>query len=217
MLRADFHIHSRYSFDCATTFEQIISSCQRRGINCIAVADHAVADGAIKLREIAPFKVIVAEEALTPLGEIMGMFLKRTIPSPLSVEETLNEIKAQGGLVCIPHPFDKLRGAALGDSGLREVLPHIDVIEAFNSRSILPGTSARALKFAREHNIPATAGSDAHIPEEIGNAYVEMPDFTDERDFLQSLSRGKIIGYRSNPAVHLASMWSKLTKHKPRG
>ncbi|GAG75610.1 unnamed protein product, partial [marine sediment metagenome] len=83
------------------------------GINCIAISDHGTTEGALKIQSLAPFKVIVAEEILTPHGEIMGMLLKETIPSGLSVEQTISQIRAQGGLVCIPHPFDTFRQSAL--------------------------------------------------------------------------------------------------------
>ena len=100
--------------------EKIIERCQKVGINCIALCDHGTAEGALKMREIAPFTVIVAEEILTPYGEIMGMFLEETIPSGLSVPETIARIRAQGGLVCIPHPFDTFRHSALRSQASRK-------------------------------------------------------------------------------------------------
>ena len=113
MLKADFHIHTRYSMDCNTPLDKLIERCIERGVNCVAIADHGTAEGALKLKEMAPFKIIIAEEILTPEGEIMGMFLQETIASGLSVEETLSRIKAQDGLVCIPHPFDRFRPSAM--------------------------------------------------------------------------------------------------------
>ena len=213
MLRADLHVHTKHSFDCSTSFEEIIERCGLRGITCVAIADHATAEGALKLREIAPFRVIVAEEVLTPWGEVMGMFLKESIPSPLSVQETLARIRDQEGLVCIPHPFDTLRGtSAFRDDRLEEVLPLVNVIEVFNSRSLMPGANARARRLAREHGIAGSAGSDAHTPAEIGNSYVEISDFDGPQQFLKALAAGKIVGRRSNPAVHFSSTWSKITK-----
>ena len=105
MLKADLHVHTEYSMDCNTPLEKIINRCRETGINCIAVADHGTIEGALKLKDIAPFTVIIAEEILTPHGEIMGMFLQEGIPSGLSVEQTLACIREQDGLVCIPHPF----------------------------------------------------------------------------------------------------------------
>ena len=87
MFKADLHIHTRYSRDSSSTLEAIILTCQKKGINCIAIADHGAIEGALRLKQMAPFQVIVAEEVLTTRGEIMGMFLKNLIPSGLSMEE----------------------------------------------------------------------------------------------------------------------------------
>jgi len=192
--------------------EQVISRCLETGINCVAIADHGTAEGALKMQDIAPFAVVVAEEILTPDGEIMGMFLKETIPSGLSVEHTISRIKAQGGLVCIPHPCDRLRQSALNNKMLEELAEQIDVIEVFNSRSLLPGASTKAQVFAEKYGIHKSAGSDAHTPNEIGNAYIEMPEFNGKDDFLQALAKGKVFGHKSNPLVHFSSSWAKLKK-----
>ena len=212
MLKADLHIHTEYSMDCSMPLEQVISRCLETGINCIAIADHGTAEGALKMQDIAPFTVIVAEEILTPDGEIMGMFLKETIPSGLSAEQTISRIKAQGGLVCIPHPFDMFRKSALDSEVIEEVAEQIDVIEVFNSRSLLPGASTKAQVFAEKYGIAKSAGSDAHTPNEIGNAYIEMPEFNGRDDFLQALAKGKVFGRRTNPLVHFSSTWARLRK-----
>jgi predicted metal-dependent phosphoesterase TrpH len=198
--------------DCAMPLEKIISRCQEVGINCIAICDHGTAEGALKMREIAPFKVIVAEEILTPYGEIMGMFLEETIPSGLSVAKTLSRIRAQNGLVCIPHPFDTLRHSAMRSNILEEIADQIDIVEVLNARCILGQSSNKALAFAAKHGITQSAGSDAHTPREIGNAYVKMPEFKGRDDFIQALKEGKISGHRTNPFVHFASIWARLKK-----
>ena len=196
--------------DCNTPLEKIIERCLELGINCIAIADHGTAEGALKMQKLAPFTVIVAEEILTPHGEIMGMFLKETIPSRISMEQAISEIRSQGGLVNIPHPFDTFRGSALDDKAVAEIMEQIDILEVFNSRSPLLRTSAKALAFARKHGIVQSAGSDAHTAYEIGKSYVEMPEFTGRDDFLQALAKGKISGYRTNPLIHFNSAWAKL-------
>jgi predicted metal-dependent phosphoesterase TrpH len=210
LLKADLHVHTKYSLDCNTPLEKIVSRCLEIGINCIAICDHGTAEGGLKMRDIAPFTVIVAEEILTPHGEIMGMFLEETIPSRLPVKEVISQIRAQGGLVCIPHPFDVLRQSALRNNIIEEIVEDIDIMEVFNSRILLPWNSAKALAFARKHGIARSAGSDAHTPGEIGNAYVEMPEFKGKDDFLQALKKGKISGHMTNPFIHFASVWTKL-------
>ncbi len=210
MLKADLHVHTEYSMDCSMPLDKILHRCQELGINCLAVADHGTVEGALEMQRLAPFPIIVAEEVLTPHGEIMGMFLRETIPGGLPVPETIARIRAQDGLVCIPHPYDIFRPSALEDRILEEIASHIDVLEVFNARAPLRRTSSRAWAFARKHGIHQGAGSDAHTLREIGNAYVEMPEFAGKDDFLRALSRGKICGHRTSPFTHLSSTWNRL-------
>ncbi|MFQ6121934.1 MAG: PHP domain-containing protein [Dehalococcoidales bacterium] len=218
MLKADLHIHTEYSMDCTTPLEKIINRCLELGINCIAIADHGTIEGALKMQSLAPFTVIVAEEMLTPHGEIMGIFLKEAIPSGLSIEQTISRIRAQGGLVCIPHGFDIFRPSALGSKIVEELAEQIDIMEVFNARSPLLRSSAKALAFAQKYDIAKSAGSDAHTVDEIGNAYVEMAEFDGKDEFLQALANGKIHGHRTNPLTHFSSAWAKLkTRFSSRG
>ena len=210
LLKADLHIHTEYSLDCSTSLNDIIDRCLKIGINCIAIADHGTIEGALKMQTMAPFPVIVAEEILTPHGEIMGMFLKEGIQSGQSVNETISQIKAQDGLVCIPHPFDTLRHSALDAEVLEEILKQIDIVEVFNARSIIGWNAAKSRAFAAKYVITQGAGSDAHTPGEIGHAYVEMPEFKGRDDFLKALQQGKITGHRSSPFIHFASIWARL-------
>lgn len=212
MLKADLHIHTVYSMDCNVSLEQVISRCLETGINCVAIADHGTAEGALRMQKLAPFKVIVAEEILTPYGEIMGMFLKETIPSGLSVEETISRIRAQGGLVNIPHPYDTFRQSALRNSMLEELAEQLDVVEVFNARGVVRGNTTKARIFAEKYGIAKSAGSDAHTPLEIGNAYVEMPEFNGKDEFIEALAAGKIFGRRANPLVHFGSVWARVKK-----
>ncbi|MDD4985347.1 MAG: PHP domain-containing protein [Dehalococcoidales bacterium] len=212
MLKADLHIHTEYSPDCNTPLARIIDRCLEVGINCIAISDHNTIEGALKMQDIAPFTVIVAEEILTPHGEIMGMFLKESIPGGLSVAETISRIRTQDGLVAIPHPFDRFRQSALNTGITRSLAEQgeINVVEVFNSRTPLYRSSARAESFARKYGIPGSAGSDAHTSQAIGDAYVEMPEFSGCQDFLSALAGGTVFGHRTNPFVHINSVLARL-------
>ncbi len=212
MLKADLHIHTTYSMDCNMSLKQVVDRCLEMGINCIAIADHGTIEGAVKMQSLASFRVIIAEEILTTHGEIMGVFLKEGIPSGLSVAQTISQIKAQGGLVCIPHPYDTFRQSALSNHILEEMAEQIDIIEAFNARSLVSRGTNKARAFAEKYGIPKSAGSDAHTPQEIGNAYVEMPEFNGEDGFLEALAKGKVSGRRTNPVVHFGSVWARLRK-----
>ena len=107
MIKADLHVHTCYSVDCNTPLQRIVDRCLKIGINCLAVADHNTISGALKLKEMAPFKVISAEEIMTSMGELIGLFLTEEVPKGLSPEETIARIKSQGGLVGIPHPYGR--------------------------------------------------------------------------------------------------------------
>jgi len=193
--------------------------CLKLGIECLAIADHGTVTGALEMKARAPFQVIVAEEILTPVGEIMGLFLTEVIPSGLSVEETIKRIKDQGGLVALPHPFDRLRGINhRGRDEIERLVAEIDVVEVFNSRSLpLAGADRQAAKFADSHGLLRSAGSDAHTLREIGNAYIELPRFAGAEQFRRSLSQGRIFGRHTCPMVHFRSMWNTLTKRLHKG
>ena len=194
------------------SLESIIKRCLKVGINCVAIADHGTTAGALKLKEIAPFTVIVAQEILTTMGEIMGLFLTEDIPGGLSPEETIARIKAQGGLVCLPHPLDRFRGIGRNYQEIERIIADVDIIEVFNSRVILKSYNRKAELFAQRHGLLRSAGSDAHIPHEIGHAYVEMPEFNGSEEFCAALEQGNIFGRRSCPLVHVPTLWLEFKK-----
>jgi predicted metal-dependent phosphoesterase TrpH len=212
LLRADLHVHTCYSKDCTTRLDQIIVDCLKKEINCLAIADHGTTEGARKLKEIAPFPVIIAEEILTPKGEIMGMFLSENIPNRITVADAIKNIRSQGGLVCIPHPGDNIRSSAFNIEDLKQIIDQVDIIEIFNSRNCFASTNNRAKNIAQQYEKLGSAGSDAHILQEIGNACIEMPEFSSKDEFLKSLSQGNIIGHLANPFVHVLSTRNKFIK-----
>lgn len=212
MLKADFHMHTKFSKDCDTPLEAIIERCKEKGINCIAITDHGTAEGAIQMAKIAPFKVVIGEEILTPNGEIMGLFLKETIPSGISVEEAVAKIKAQGGLVCLPHPFDPLRGLRMDKEKLAKLAGQADIIEVFNARGPFPGPVKKAYALAQKYGKSPSAGSDAHYTYELGHTYIEMPDFTSKEEFLLALKQGVIRKRRASLAIYVKVTWARLIR-----
>lgn len=209
-MRADLHTHTHFSHDGCMSPEVLVERCQRAGIDCVAVSDHNGIVGALEVRRIAPFKVIVAEEVKTTEGEIIGFFLQREVPKGLTPEETVRAIRDQGGLVCVPHPFDRMRRSPLREEALLRIVADVDIIEAFNSRTTLRRDNERAARFAAEHGKRMGAGSDAHTPGEIGLAYVEMADFDGPEGFLRSLEKGRIVARRASPVVHVFSSLAKV-------
>ena len=213
MLKADLHVHSYRSIDSSMSYEQLIKACQHKGITCIAVADHGTTLGARELSRIAPLKIIICEEIMTPFGEIMGMFLKEDIPDRIPVMETLHRIKEQDGLVCIPHPFDLARPSAFRNlKEMENIMDSIDIIEVFNSRSLYPAADKKAAALAKRYRKVMSAGTDAHSPSEIGYVNIEMKDFNNSAEFLTSLSTARISGKKSNILVHLLSTRARLGK-----
>ncbi len=187
MLKVDLHVHTEYSRDCLTSLDRVIGSCRRRGLDCIAVTDHNEIKGALLLQEKAPFQVVVGEEIKTAGGELIGYFLTRPVRPGLSPKQTVEEIKNQGGLVCLPHPFDRLRRSRLNPGALREIEQEIDLVEVFNSRSLYAADNEKAKRYALAKGLPVTVGSDAHWPWEIGRTYLHLPGFSDAAGFREAL------------------------------
>lgn len=195
MFRVDLHAHTCYSYDVFTPLRSAIWACEKRGIDCLAVTDHNEIEGALRLRELAPFDVIIGEEIRTTEGEIIGLFLSERIPPLLSPEETIAEIRRQAGLVYLPHPFDNVRRDAHFTLRRLEMMAEkVDVVEVFNARNSLSSHNRKALEYARSHHLMMGAGSDAHSPFEFGNAYVDMAPFETKEEFLSNLVAGEIQG-----------------------
>ena len=211
MLRVDLHMHTHFSPDSLVSPERLVARCQKVGLSCIAVTDHNTTEGARVVKDIAPFLVIVGEEVRTSEGEVTGLFLTETIPEGLSIGETARRIKDQDGLVSIPHPFDRFRGEVISRRGLDEVVQYADIVEVFNARNNLSADDRKALDFAREHGLLTSGVSDAHTTMELGRTYVEMPDFDGTPEgFKLALSKGKIVGRRTSPLIHVVTSLTKI-------
>jgi predicted metal-dependent phosphoesterase TrpH len=210
----DLHVHTCYSRDTLTPLEDVIKAALSRGLGALAITDHNVIGGALALRCMAPFPVIVGEEIHSSEGEIIGLFLQHFIAPGLTPAQTVAQIKQQGGLVYIPHPFDSLRRPTLRESALLTVLEDVDALEVMNARVMQHAHNERARRFAQAHGLPGGAGSDAHTALEIGQAYMEMQPFSDRGSFLRSLVTGRVCGSLSSPHVHLLSTWAKMQKRR---
>lgn len=210
-MKVDLHVHTCYSLDGTLSLESIVALCQERGIGALAVTDHNTVAGALALREIAPFPVIVGQEISSAEGELLGLFLEQQVPRDLSAGETVALIKQQGGLAGVPHPFDRLRGERLARRVLEEVVGELDFVEGMNGRVTIDADNRRAQEFARRHGIPCTAGSDAHCTYELGRAYLEMPSFDGGKgQFVAQLPEAHIGGGVSPFWVHFFSIYRKV-------
>ena len=211
-MKVDMHVHTCYSKDATLSLETIMETCRRRGLDGVAITDHNTIAGALALKEIAPFLIIVGEEIETTKGEILGLFLEEEIPRGLTPKEAMARIKEQGGLVGVPHPLDRLRRSAMGRVALLDILDELDFLEGFNSRITFPSDNRKAQALAQARGLPITAGSDAHTAYELGRAYVEMPPFNGPEDFLESLAQGRIVGQLTPLWIHIVTTWTKLRR-----
>ena len=211
-LRVDLHSHTDSSYDCASKPEDIIAACLRRNVSCLAVTDHSVIGLAHEVAAQAPFSIIIGEEIYTSEGEIIGLFLDEEIPARLTPEETVNRIKAQGGLAIPPHPFDRLRGSRLRPEALLRLANQFDAIEVDNSRTHFVADRLKAAIFAQAHDLPTTGGSDAHHPSELGSSLTIMPSFDGPVEFMESLRRSRTSAGYSSFLVHVRTKYTKYRK-----
>lgn len=212
-IKVEFHVHTKYSYDCATSFKDLIDKCLKKKIDVLVIADHNQIDGALRLQVLAPFRVIIGEEILTREGEIIGLFLKKHIALGFSMGDTIEAIKRQGGLVYLPHPFDSTtRKTAIVQSSLAKYIDSIDIIEVFNGRTIKPWDNLEAEKYAKKLNKIMCIGSDAHTKYELGRNYVSMTDFSNTSEFLQSLSQAKFNKSIVTPWVFFLTKYHRFIK-----
>jgi len=210
MLKIDMHVHTHHSRDGFMSEEAIIAACQKKDLSGVAITDHNTLKGALDLKKMSLFKIIVGEEIQTQEGEITGYFLHEEISPHLPLEETIKIIRAQGGLVGIPHPFGSFRRSKIRQEALERIIDQIDIIEVFNSRNIFAKDNQLAVAFAQKHRLVSVAGSDAHISDEIGKAYIEIEDFNDPKHFLNNLKSAKLVTKKSGLWVHAVTKWIKL-------
>jgi glycosyltransferase involved in cell wall biosynthesis len=198
LIDVDLHMHTDHSYDCATPVEVLLDEAKARGLGAIAVTDHNEISGAHEAAAKAEgIKVIVGEEVKTAdQGEVIGLFLQKKIPRGMTLQETIAEIKRQGGVVYVPHPFDRLHSVPDYEH-LLAVLDDVDAIEVFNPRVAIAEFNEEAARFAAKYRIPAGAGSDAHVPQGLGSVRIRMRDFTGPEEFLESLRDADIV---RNPA-----------------
>jgi predicted metal-dependent phosphoesterase TrpH len=203
LLRIDLHVHTAYSYDGFTTIEQLSAVCQRRGIDGLAITDHDTLEAALLCQRSLPLQVVVGEEVTTASGHLIGLFLKHWIPPGLTVDETIQRIRDQGGLVCLPHPFDRVRSGYISSTQLEELANRFDMVEVFNSRNLFDDANNKASAFAESHSLLRTVGSDAHIPHEVGRSSVEIRAFSGPQEFLVNLREARLSGHKTPLAVRV--------------
>jgi glycosyltransferase involved in cell wall biosynthesis len=217
MIDVDLHMHTDHSSDCATPVEVLLATAKQEGFGAIAITDHNEISGALEaLGKAEGIKVIVGEEVKTASqGEVIGLFLSERIARGLSLEQTVAEIRRQGGLVYVPHPFDRMHTVP-GYEHLLGILDEIDALEIFNPRVAIGSFNEEAARFAAKYRLTAAAGSDAHVAAGLGSVRVRMRDFDGPQEFLASL-RDAEIHTKPTSLLYVQALKFLETKATPQG
>ena len=216
---ADLHMHTSWSFDCAIEPEDLVEHAEAEGLGAIAVTDHNAFGGALEAAELARSRdlvVIPGEEVKTRgQGEVIGLFLRKEIPRGMSFADTIAAIREQGGLVYLPHPFDRLH--TVPDSAtLHRHLADIDVFEVYNARLLFENYNDEALRFATKYNLTMGAGSDAHVLQGVGTGALRMRAFDGPEEFVLSLRTAQVLR-RPKSLVYLQGLkWMAQAKERVR-
>jgi len=201
-INVDLHMHTDHSPDCATPVEVLLATAKDRGLGAIAVTDHNVISGALAAREAAAelggIEVIVGEEVKTAeQGEVIGLFLEERIERGMTMAETIAEIRRQGGLVYVPHPFDRLHSVPDYEH-LLDMVEEIDILEVFNPRVALTAFNEEAERFAAKYRIVPGAGSDSHVAQGLGSVMIRVHDFDGPEEFLEAMRDADIVRKHKN-------------------
>jgi hypothetical protein len=216
---SDLHMHTSWSHDCLVDPEELVDQAEDEGLGAIAVTDHNAFGGALEAVELArdrALTVILGEEIKTAgQGEVIGLFLKEEIPRGLTFADTIAAIREQGGLVYLPHPFDRMH--AIPDAAtLHKHLADIDVFEVYNARLLFEQYNDEAMRFARKYNLTMGAGSDAHVLQGLGTGGLRMRAFRDPEEFLVSLRSAEILRRPRSLAYLQALKWKAQVKERVR-
>jgi predicted metal-dependent phosphoesterase TrpH len=219
LIEVDLHMHTDHSPDCATPVEVLLETARDRGLGAIAITDHNEVSGALEARRIAAemgdIKVIVAEEVKTAeQGEVIGLFLEEKIPRGMTMAETIGAIREQGGLVYVPHPFDRFHSVPDYEH-LLDIVEEVDILEVFNPRVALTAFNEEAERFARKYRIVSGAGSDSHVAQGLGSVRVRIHDFEGPAEFLEAMRDADITRKHKN-LVYVQALKLLQTTGRPK-
>ncbi|HVV57146.1 MAG TPA: glycosyltransferase [Gaiellaceae bacterium] len=216
---ADLHMHTSWSHDCSIGAEELVDHAEAEGLGAIAVTDHNAFGGALEAADYARGRdlvVIPGEEVKTDTqGEVIGLFLEDEIPRGMSFGDTIAAIREQGGLVYVPHPFDRLH-AIPDPRTLHRHLADIDVLEVYNARLLFEAFNDEALRFARKYNLTMGAGSDAHVLQGVGTGALRMRAFDGPEEFLISLRSAEVLRRPKSLAYLQSLKWVAQVKERVR-
>lgn len=211
MYKVDLHTHSSASPDGGISSEQYAHALSTGMLDLIAITDHNRIDYAQVVQQELGDKIIVGEEIMTTAGEIVGLYLSTVIQPGLSPEETIRQIKAQNGLVYIPHPFETVR-KGLHPQILDQLSDHIDIIEVCNGRAFLQNRGAQAVVWARLNKVARAASSDAHGLRGLGKTYTGFSQLPTQLTLVQDLISATPMTNRPSLRALLYPKYHRLRK-----
>jgi predicted metal-dependent phosphoesterase TrpH len=208
----ELHCHTDASRDSLMKPAAMVRLCRQRGIGKLAITDHNTIAGALALQALAPALVIVGEEIMTTKGELLAYFVKEEVPRGLAPDETVTRLRAQGAVIGVAHPFDRLRSGAWQEADLAAIVPLVDAVEVFNSRCLYSADNDRAFAFAQQHGKLGLVGSDAHSYLELGQAAIRADVANTPAELLAALNTGERITRLSSPLIHVTSTFARCYK-----
>lgn len=211
MINIDLHTHSDHSPDGGITAEQYTEILESGTLHCIAVTDHDSIDFALSLREQHGDAIIVGSEIMSRDGEIIGLYLRENVNSGMSARETAESIKAQGGLVYIPHPFETVR-KGIHPAALEAIADLVDIIEVCNGRAVFQDRGSQALVWSRLNNVVGAASSDAHGAKGIGSTYTSISELPTKKTLIELLEKSTRYTKRASTRSLLYPKYHRLRK-----
>jgi hypothetical protein len=211
MLKLDLHTHSIASSDGSISEFQYRQALGSGLLDCIAITDHNQIDFALGMKNHLGEKIIVGEEIMTTRGEIIGLFLSKSVPAGLTPQQTAEKIKEQNGIVYIPHPFETLR-KGLTMRILDEMKELIDIVEVFNGRAFLQNRGQQATVWTKINHLSRAASSDAHGIRGLGRTYTSIQDMPTRQNILALLKKAPLMVRRPSARALLYPKYNRLLK-----
>lgn len=230
-VRLDLHNHTSFSADGGLSPRELLEAARSRGMDCIAVTDHNTVKGALRALEVSSSdpslpRVIPGIEVFSREGEVVGLYVQEDIPRGIPIEEAIERIRAAGGVVYLPHPFDVFRRGAVTGAERENAAALSDVVEVANGRALGPRAGSKSVKLAERHNKPQGAGSDAHHAKEVGRSYMVVGGLPTRDTLVGLLAAGSVenrldfwdyaLNWGRQASSPVTRVWRRLTGSLPK-
>jgi len=210
-LKTIFHVHTDYSPDCNVPVETLLAEARARGVGCLTITDHDTIEGARAAVTLAgpELQIIIGEEISTREGHLIGLFLREHVEPDQSPRRTAELIHRQGGIVIVPHPFNRLFDCSLREA-VYDLIDLVDAVEVSNAQNCLPWANRQALALAERFNLPMVVGVDAHHSGSLDACHQWLPRFTGPREFVNYLRDARRVAGRHPASYFFKTAWFTL-------